>query len=94
MDTLVIVIISSTRTLLKGIKQPSESPERTTIHRWLFGSPDTGANDFVEHPGRYAPGRVVGKPYIDQVALTARTPENLQLVTEQRMVGVKNSCGF
>src|SRR6266851_6210929 len=92
LETGVVVIVPSTRTLLNGIKQLSEPQECATIDRWLFGRPDTRANDFVEHPSRYAPGRVVRESYIDHVALTARTSENIQLLTEQRMVGVENSC--
>jgi len=94
LETGVVVIVPSTQTLPDRIKQLSEPQERITIDRWLLGIPDTRANDFVEHPSRYAPGRVVGKPYIDQIALTARTTENLQLLTEQRMVRIKNFCGL
>ena len=79
---------------MNRIKQLSEPQERTAIDRWLLGSPDTRANDFVEHPGGDTPSRVVGKSHIDDVALTARTAENLQLLTEQRMVGIENLCGF
>ena len=94
LETGVVVIVPSTQTLLNGIKQLRELQERITIDRWLLGIPDTRANDFVEHPSWYAPGCMVGKPHIDQVALPARTAENLQLLIEQRMVGIKNSCGF
>ena len=90
----VVVILPSTRTCLKGIKQLSELKQRGTIDYWVLGSPDIGANDFVEHPGRDTPSRVVGKSHIDDVALTASATENLKLLTEQRMMGIENFCGF
>ena len=87
-------ITLSTQTLLSGIKQLSEPQERIPIDRRLLGSPNTRTNDFVEHPSWHAPGRSVGQSYVDDVALTPRAAENLQFLTEQRMVGVENSRGF
>jgi len=88
----VVVILPSTRIGLKGIKQLSEPQERGTIDRWVLGSPDTGANDFVEHPGRHTPSGVVGEFHIDDVALTASATKDLQLLTEQRMIGIEYFC--
>ncbi len=92
--TGVVVIVLSTLTLLKGIKQLSEPHEGPAINHWSFSCPDSRANDFVKHPSRYAPGCIVLESYINQIALPSRTAENIQFLTEERMVGVQNRCAL
>ncbi|MEI6297676.1 MAG: hypothetical protein WCO84_08650 [bacterium] len=60
----------------------------------MRGITDARANEFIEHPSRDAPGAVVGKFDINDVTLTASATEDLQFLTEQRMIGIENLCGF
>jgi len=89
-----VVIVPSTPTRRNRIKQLSEPQERTALDHWLLGRRDTGANDFVEHPRRDTPSRVVGKFHIEEVPLTASATKHFEFLTEQRMMGIENLCGF
>ena len=88
----VVFIVPSTRTRLQRIKQLCESQKCAAIDHRLLGGSDTGANNFVEHPGRNTPSGVVGKLHVDKVPLAASATENLQFLTEQRMIQIENFC--
>jgi hypothetical protein len=89
-----IVIAPSWRFRRHRIKQPSKPHQRAIVDHWPLGSPDTRANDFVEHPGREASSRVIAQFHIDEVALSAGATENLQIFTEQRVMWIENLCGL
>jgi hypothetical protein len=89
-----VVIVPSWRFPSNRIKQLRKPQERAAINYWLLSVSDSGANDFVEHPGRHTPSGVVRELHIKEVALTARATEDLQLPTEQRMIRIEDFCGF
>jgi hypothetical protein len=89
-----VVIVSSTGIFRNQIKQLSEPHERTSIDDGLPSSPDRRANDLVEHPTGYAPGRPVREYDVNQITLTAGTPKDFELLAEKRMERVQDSCGF